>query len=159
MLAVFVFCLSIAPIPINFVRIYLKANGFTSDFIAEQTHFAKGLTGVIDPIVGCAGGDNVSPGLSKSYADSFLWLCLPAHIPYIQTYAISWQCHTPLDLIAYLVTIISRTCLITADLLLVCITWVNLYWKGGLRQSLEMNRFIKVLLMDGMLVLPTMNVI
>ncbi|KAM5543601.1 hypothetical protein V8D89_002852 [Ganoderma adspersum] len=100
LLAVFVFCLSIVPIPINF------------------THFAKGLTGVIDPIVGCINSDNVSP-----------------------------------------VTIISRTCLITADLLLVCVTWANLYRRGGLRQSFEMNRFIAVLLLDGivLLVLNTLH--
>ncbi|KAI1787976.1 hypothetical protein LXA43DRAFT_1184168 [Ganoderma leucocontextum] len=94
-LAIFVFCLSIVPIPINF------------------THFAKGLTGVIDPLTGCVANDNVSSDLSKS------------------------------------VTIISRTCLIAADLILVCITWANLYRRGGLRHSLEMNRFIAVLLLDG----------
>lgn len=95
-LATFVFCLSIVPIPINF------------------THFAKGFTGVIDPVAGlCVGSDHVSSDLSKS------------------------------------LTIISRTCLIAADLLLVCITWANLYKRGGLRHSLEMNRFIAVLLLDG----------
>lgn len=66
-------------------------------------------------------------------------------------------CHAPSGLTWFIVTIISRTCLITADLLLVCITWAKLYWKGGLWHSLGLNRFTTVLILDGTLVVHVVN--
>ncbi|PIL23038.1 hypothetical protein GSI_14345 [Ganoderma sinense ZZ0214-1] len=130
----------------RYLSLIVVIYGLTGDApISAQTHFAKGLTGIIDPVSGCISSDNVSPDLSKSR---------------MQLYP---SCHTPSDLMRCLVTIISRTCLITADLLLVCITWASLYRKGGLRDSLQMNRFIAVLLLDGtiyfvvLLVLNTMH--
>ncbi|RDX42916.1 hypothetical protein OH76DRAFT_1422252 [Lentinus brumalis] len=46
-------------------------------------------------------------------------------------------------------TIASRTCLITADLLLIYVTWFNMYRRTGPRHPGVRNRFLHILLRDG----------
>lgn len=47
------------------------------------------------------------------------------------------------------VTIASRTCLITADLILIYVTWFNMYRRAGPQHPTVKNRFLHVLLRDG----------
>ncbi|RPD60336.1 hypothetical protein L226DRAFT_525611 [Lentinus tigrinus ALCF2SS1-7] len=59
-------------------------------------------------------------------------------------------------------TIASRTCLITADILLIYVTWFNMYRRTGPRHPTVQNRFLNVLLRDGtvyFVVLAILNIL
>ena len=156
-LAVFVFCLSIVPIPVNLVgpSTCPGISGLppaTITNVAGQSEFCKGVTGLVIPLIGCAEDDNVSSNLLTMYLSRLsahvrasLALCLDVGIlvPYAPAFPIGLTCSP--------VTITSRASLITADLLLVYITWVNLYRRGPtLQHILRINGFIAVCLRDGM---------
>ena len=51
-----------------------------------------------------------------------------------------------------LVTIIARTCLITADILLIIITWARLYRKQIFAELTKPLTFERVLIHNGMLI-------
>ncbi|KAI0685066.1 hypothetical protein C8T65DRAFT_748277 [Cerioporus squamosus] len=59
-------------------------------------------------------------------------------------------------------TIASRTCLITADILLIYVTWFNMYRRNGPRHPGVRNRFLHILLRDGTIyfvVLAILNIL
>ncbi|KAI0754063.1 hypothetical protein C8Q80DRAFT_1265773 [Daedaleopsis nitida] len=98
----------------------------------NYAHFAFNYTGYNTP-TGCLSTDDVSSELSK----------------YVVLACMSRAALMCEDLIRSSVTIASRTCLIAADILLIYVTWFNMYRRIGVRHPITKNRFMSVLLKDG----------
>ncbi|TFK81238.1 hypothetical protein K466DRAFT_604664 [Polyporus arcularius HHB13444] len=141
-LATFIFLLSMVPLGVNFA------------------HFAFNSTGE-NFFTGCLTSDGVSSDLAKQCVSS-VCVRLPGARPTPDPvysncnldvrdlyYAYTEYRGYGLTGAAAQVTIASRTCLITADLLLIYVTWFNMYRRTGPRHPGVRNRFLHILLRDG----------
>ena len=162
MLSAFVFFLLLVPAGINYVRARPRLwNNHTNSLRLLQAQFSFGLTGVNSPFFGCSTETRLTAALARKYVTDLPPSAFPLLTPLSPPLDVrcSQQLGAPFSvrqsacllLLSLTVVIASRTCVITADAILVVITIVTLARRGVVSSLTTHSRWTlsSVLLRDG----------